>query len=488
MSTEPNAKPFFQEWLEKLQQESWQLELIVSGIVIFGLFSGIDFLQVNEHKIRSFTDSTTVSGELLFAGTMTIWASMYISVTNLIVHILIRSLWIGAIGLRYVSGNIDYDSLNYAPNIIAYYQKKIGSFDDYIEKLENFSSIIFSYTFLLIFIVLSLLIFGFFAVGYINLVESFTAKLGGWGSNVEGILILTFLLLSLLVALDFLTLGLLKRIKNKRFSAFYLVVYRFYSTITLSFLWRPMLLNFLDKKFTRRLFILAVPYLIILLSIYQTEFVAVPYYPNLNNTDKIYMGNAANQFAFNHYYYDDERVKPGRGIRRKGVIQQFSLPSKRLSGSLGEVFIKGLPRDQYLLQGQDSTLFSLEPEGVRNIFQEFKEGFTEGTTKYKGSYEERATPYQENFKKIRAILEKAVLLKIDGQPIDPNRITCDFYNHWDENTKGLLCLFPLDSLSTGRHYLTVGRVKTKRKRVSPLDTTYYTIPFIYERRSGYEAR
>jgi len=34
-------KPFFKEWLEKLQQESWQLELIISGIAILGLREAI---------------------------------------------------------------------------------------------------------------------------------------------------------------------------------------------------------------------------------------------------------------------------------------------------------------------------------------------------------------------------------------------------------------------------------------------------------------
>ena len=67
------------EWLEKLQQESWQLELIVSGIVIFGLFSGVDFLQEHETKIRAFGESTTRSGIILFTAIMTTWAAMYIS-------------------------------------------------------------------------------------------------------------------------------------------------------------------------------------------------------------------------------------------------------------------------------------------------------------------------------------------------------------------------------------------------------------------------
>jgi len=32
-------KPAFQKLLEKLQEESWQLELLISGFAIFGLMS-----------------------------------------------------------------------------------------------------------------------------------------------------------------------------------------------------------------------------------------------------------------------------------------------------------------------------------------------------------------------------------------------------------------------------------------------------------------
>jgi hypothetical protein len=36
------TKASFKKLLEKLQEESWQLELLISGFAIFGLFSAID--------------------------------------------------------------------------------------------------------------------------------------------------------------------------------------------------------------------------------------------------------------------------------------------------------------------------------------------------------------------------------------------------------------------------------------------------------------
>lgn len=56
---------------------------------------------------------------------------------NLIIHIVLRGLWIGALGLRYVSGEIDYDNLNYSDKFTNYLKKKVGSFDNYIWKVRK---------------------------------------------------------------------------------------------------------------------------------------------------------------------------------------------------------------------------------------------------------------------------------------------------------------------------------------------------------------
>ena len=65
-------------------------------------------------------------------------------ILNLIIHVVLRSLWIGALGLRYISGDIDIEKLNYSKRFTNYLKKKIGSFDDYIEKLEKLCSVIFA--------------------------------------------------------------------------------------------------------------------------------------------------------------------------------------------------------------------------------------------------------------------------------------------------------------------------------------------------------
>ena len=72
------------------------------------------------------------------------------------IHVILRGLWIGALGLRYVSGDIEFDKLNYQNKFTGYLKKKIVSFDRYVARLENYCSVMFAVSFLLIFYVISI--------------------------------------------------------------------------------------------------------------------------------------------------------------------------------------------------------------------------------------------------------------------------------------------------------------------------------------------
>ncbi|WP_282075973.1 hypothetical protein [Maribacter aquivivus] len=145
----------FKKLLDKLQQESWQLELIISGFAIYGLFAANEPLE-----LKASASSVTESDQFGI-----LWAVILICCQiftfNLVVHVLLRGLWIGAIGLRYVSGDINYKTLNYSEKFTSYLKRKVGSFDQYIANLETYCSIIFAASFLMIFYVI-----GFFTVTF----------------------------------------------------------------------------------------------------------------------------------------------------------------------------------------------------------------------------------------------------------------------------------------------------------------------------------
>jgi len=143
----------FKKWLDKLQQESWELELLISGFAIFGLITAYEplslSLKVANNEGRTFQ---------LIISIIAIFASS-ILVFNLVLHVILRGLWIGALGLRYVSGDIDYEELKYSEKFTSYLKNKIGSFDKYIAILENYCSVLFAVSFLLIFYMLTVVLY-----------------------------------------------------------------------------------------------------------------------------------------------------------------------------------------------------------------------------------------------------------------------------------------------------------------------------------------
>ena len=135
MANDPGDKKF-KKWLDILQQESWQLELIISGFAIYGLFAVIEPIELAGLKAQN---DNNVFSTLLFQGLKVSW---YIITINLIAHVILRGLWIGAIGLRYVSGEIEYDKLNYSPKFSKHLSRRVGSYDNYVATLEKYCSII----------------------------------------------------------------------------------------------------------------------------------------------------------------------------------------------------------------------------------------------------------------------------------------------------------------------------------------------------------
>ena len=246
------TNPAFKKLLKKLQEESWQLELIISGFAIFGLITAYPNIQL------SVQESENSEQIYKFIISLVALISCAILIFNLLLHVMLRGLWIGALGLRYVSGDIDYESLNYSKKFTTYLKKKVGSFDKYIATLENYCSIIFAISFLLIFYVLDIT-FTIMAIAFVGKCIIDNESLPNWFSKGFGISLILFISIGILLTfIDFITLGFLK--KKKWISKIYFPVYWVFSIITLSFLYRPLVYNFLDNKFGRRLSLISVSY------------------------------------------------------------------------------------------------------------------------------------------------------------------------------------------------------------------------------------
>jgi len=310
---EKNKNKSFTKWLEILQQESWQLELLISGFAIFLLAESYEPVRNLDNQINLLLSGSAYYA-LLYIPYQVILGAWYVLIINLILHVLLRGLWISTIGLRYVSGDIDFNKLNISPKFDRFLRSKIVSFDLYIQQLERLCSAVFGFTFLIIFILIS---GGLYVVGIFILAMTMEG-IGRTFGDLWVLVVVPFLLLYLLGGfiyfLDFITLGWIKR--KKGIAGVYYPIYRFFSVITLSFIYRPIYYNLLDNKFGRNIVLFLIPYLIGFTLIASLTVKTQAYLP----------GNRQLQSISNNFYDDtlDDRSTYTASISSKFVKNGFA--------------------------------------------------------------------------------------------------------------------------------------------------------------------
>lgn len=521
-------KSVFKEWLEKLQQESWHLELIISGFAIYAIYSIKPFLQELEFFRSEFISEGVVAFVVALFNTILKvgWKLFFI---NLIIHVIFRGLWIGAIGLRSVSGDIDYQSLQFSSRFNDYLKKKMGSFDDYIESLERFCSTIFSFTFLLFLIFLSVLLFIAFGVSILSLTEAFQT---GYQSQtgeplsdtsdlqvIFAFVFIVYLILGILVFLDLIFNGAFKKINDNSFSKIYFLIYRFFSFITLSFLYRPLLYNFLDNKYTRKYFYFSIPYLIVLLI--HNGVVSNKPNPFLPESDLL----IENGFMIDDYYYDDLRlnllsntsIKPQNN--KKELLPWASVSYFNVHGNYQEIFFKQTRSTIKNLE-QNSELKPINKKGISFFVSDMNKLFISPDIKEENElWEKELKSINEEKRKLKRLMRKesnpsyqsqidslelssARLAQKIKSKVNEARITymdrlrvdmvsnmsvkineteypldnCFFYTHPHFAEQGIKCIFSLDSVSQGTHLVKIFKKSVENDSDKVIDSLF--LPFI----------
>lgn len=483
-------KNIFSEWLEKLQQESWQLELLISGLALYGIFEAksllIDISVYRSHTEGALWNVTNLLLGLLYVGRI-------IFLINLLAHIMIRGLWIGAIGLRYVSGDIDYDALHYSKRFTRYLKKRIGTYDDFIEKLEKICSVIFAYTFLLFLLFLSFVVFMGVIMVLINLMSS-VYPFEDYKTYYK-IIGFSYYGLGLIVLIDFISLGLFKKIKNKTISKIYFYIYKFVSIVSLSFLYRPLLYNFLDEKFTRRLFFFSIPYIFL-----------VAYGKNLFNnelytyTENITEYEKSGLIVPNNYYQDlrDKALLYKNKYDKKWLnssIPKIVLNAYYMETSFPSVFIKIETSDRNLLK-KNKALSPIYKEGVKFTFPNGQSPRVEidsimrqridslyRVNNYKKDTLFVVKPGQDslsieekNYKNIMDSFMDLIDIKIDNINYNDS-LECKYGKYPSSGDIGFLCHFNSKSLSVGYHELSFKkRIYLKQKKKDSVFSV--KLPFI----------
>lgn len=421
-------------WLNTIQQDSWQLELIISGVVIFLMVGAYDPIMDYQRALMVKVIGGNMASQLFALGYFILLISYFTLLASFLLHLLLRGLWIGAIGLRSVSDDFDFEVLNFQPKFDGWLRRRLGTFDDYIERLENQCSIAFSLSFLLFFCVISLGMYLIF-VGSINqLIVVFNGgfpEAGTFAFYLLQFVALMGYVVGFLYFLDFVTLGWLK--KRKWLQRVYFPLYRFMGWVTLARFYRPFYYNLIDLPFGRKL--VRWLWLVILGGLFLSSVVLVRniYFP---------VSGAAGADRVNADNYEENFVaRPGIEIEK---VVQSTIGERILTKDYLDVFVP------YIAQMDNRRMEKKFPEMEPGRVHSF---VFEGIVGIGDQENDKA-----NMDSLLLALSSGLQLYVDDSLVlNPS---WRFYDHPVREQPGLLYTMPTHRLNRGEHLL-----KIRKERV-----------------------
>ena len=278
-------------WLQRLKDESWEAELLISAVAIFGtleLFKGVDWV-VNLFIDSLQPDQYLVGYAIAFGGLLAI----SILTTMFVIHFSLRAYWVGLVGLNSVFPDYGLEDSVYSK---IYTEKMLGilpKLKNTVQQVDEICSVIYSAAFfmLLIYLYLSLV-----ASLYLFLFNTLSPYVNGHILLIPVYLIIIMLVLQMILG----TVANLKAYKqNKKMQLWYFHISKWGSILAYGPLYKQLMQiamtfasNFRKKK---SLVGLTITFIVIgfIITMIQFENSKMPYLVN------------------QEFYFDDTRVHHG---------------------------------------------------------------------------------------------------------------------------------------------------------------------------------
>ena len=216
------------EWLEQVQNQSWQIEMLITGGLVYSL---LQLPEVFEKWYDLLIEGSPLDTKYVIA-----FVGLHLFSRALLLGFLtnlgLRTLWLAALGINFTfPRGIDYERLNYSKTFEEYWSNKPNQVKRIIG-LERLCSISFSLSILL----------GIFSIGILICVYllyfllDFVLPMDIYDAPLLGYLLFTLLIVMGLGAMDRLFFGWSK--KRSKASRRYLPFFRFFNLFNLSFIYK----------------------------------------------------------------------------------------------------------------------------------------------------------------------------------------------------------------------------------------------------------
>lgn len=437
------------DWLEYLQRESWHLELLVSGFSIFllmqayeGLTNLFDYLNLHIALNPNLNGLIRTFLGILILGSIVLMC-------NLVLHVFIRGFWIGTVGLRSVQENVNISKLGYSEFFTEKLKERVLTLDKILARLDTLASVIFSFTFLVVFMLLSLFLYfsviSLFIYGFTVLVENplTDGLLKKILTAIAMALTFVWIAMGFIYMVDTLSLGFFK--KYQRLSKLFFPVYRVMGVITLAGLYRSIYYSLINR-FSKSKIRLALCFYVLL-------FIMIPFF---KYDQYIYYPDNGSAIKLNDHEYDDVRLDGAN-------IWFASIPSQFIDDSFLPLFVRYRPQHNALIKEICDDWQPLKKDGVNSGIKITSQGLNLGDAYVRESEPEKALECLSDFYSI----------SLDSKKLD---LEYYLYIHPNNEERGIITVIDIDSLSRGKHVIDISYKEFNTQEVL-VDSSYSSIPF-----------
>jgi len=132
-----------------IHTRTFEAELLISGAVVFGLFQARPVLSRFFDEMLVRLDGPLRAVVLL--GQTYIMLVVYALLGAFLLHLILRAFWIGLVGLESVyPGGVQWDRVKAGPFFIENSRKTLGPLSDFIDRVDDLCSLIFSFGFMMV--------------------------------------------------------------------------------------------------------------------------------------------------------------------------------------------------------------------------------------------------------------------------------------------------------------------------------------------------
>jgi hypothetical protein len=306
------------DWLRSIQLNSWEAELLVSALLLYVLFQVPESLDLYFRRVIEPGNVLSMLANIMIKGIKLIRLGYSL-------HILIRGIWVATVGLSYVfPDGLSRERLRFKGR----FDKELENhekLDGFVLTLERLASTIYGISFMLFGIYLGAfsLLFIVVLVGEYGVARAFQQD-NTWLALLSTAFILIYIGAILILLVDFITNGLLRRDRSTAKWFYYVAVT--FRVITFSILYRRSMLVILSNLPTwwRRV----LPFMLVL--------IVFSYW---------YAGELKTGYDIDRYYEKPEgHILPENyeSQRSYGDVTRVTIPEFVINGEVIEVFLRDI--------------------------------------------------------------------------------------------------------------------------------------------------